>query len=227
MSTYIEIKQIFKRPLTDIAKELGYPDSTICVLSGDEELLKEKYPETYANAIECKHHRDSRTPMQYAMDLSASWLMEDFIIRKLRDCGLDIRGAGNDKERSLLPSTKVASANSDCIVEHNGIIRNVEIMNDYKGYWSRFHKIDLRDDKYSRLKRDNTIFLGISTKDRKYILIDFSKESSAVYIPYHFAYNKPAYSIVITQEMLHNLSFKDIVETIEEFSVNYLNNKEE
>lgn len=48
MSIFSEIQQLFPdKSLQEIAKELNYPESTICVLSGNEQEVSSKYPEIY------------------------------------------------------------------------------------------------------------------------------------------------------------------------------------
>lgn len=213
MSTFSEIQQLFSKPLQEIAKELGYPDSTICVLSGSEVAVKTKYLAIYNNILSCLHNRDARTPMQYAMDLAASWVMEDYIIEQLKNNGLSVSRAGEDKERVVLAGKNVSS-NSDCLVEYNGKCRKLELMNDYKGYWNRYKKMDLRDDKFINLQNEKSLFLGVSTSDKKYLLLNFAKEINASYSSYHYAYHKPAYSIRITPDMLKALDYSDIARTI-------------
>ena len=139
MSIFREIQQLFSKPLQEIAIVLGYPDSTICVLSGSEVAVKTKYPAIYNNIQSCRHNRDARTPMQYALDLAASWVMEDYIIGQLKNNGLSVSRAGKDKERIILPDKNVSS-NSDCLVEYDGKSRHLELMNDYKGYWNRYKR---------------------------------------------------------------------------------------
>ena len=213
MSIFREIQQLFSKPLQEIAKELGYPDSTICVLSGSEVAVKTKYPTIYNNIQSCRHNRDARTPMQYAMDLAASWVMEDYIIEQLKNNGLSVSRAGKDKERIILPDKSVSS-NSDCLVEYDGKSRHLELMNDYKGYWNRYKKMDLRDDKFLKLQNEKSLFLGVSTSDKKYLLLNFAKETNAIYSSFHYAYHKPAYSIRITPDMLKDLDYSDIAKTI-------------
>lgn len=169
MSIFREIQQLFSKPLQEIAKVLGYPDSTICVLSGSKVAVKTKYPAIYNNIQSCRHNRDARTPMQYAMDLAASWVMEDYIIEQLKNNGLIVLKAGEDKERIILPDKNVSS-NSDCLVEYDGKSRHLELMNDYKGYWNRYQKMDLRDDKFLKLQNEKSLFLGVSTSDKKLLL---------------------------------------------------------
>ena len=213
MSTFSEIQQLFPKPLQEIAKELNYPKSTICVLSGNEPELISKYPETHRNIQSCHHNRDARSPLQYAMDLAASWVMEDYIIEQLRNNGLIVSRAVEDKERIILAGAKVSS-NSDCLVELDGKCRKLELMNDYKGYWNRYKKMDLRDDKFIKLQNEKSLFLGVSTSDKKYLLLNFAKEIDAVYNSFHFAYHKPAYSIKVTPNMLKVLDYSDIARAI-------------
>ena len=87
-------------------------------------------------------------------------------------------------------------------------------MNDYKGYWNRYKKMDLRDDKFLKLQNEKSLFLGVSTSDKKYLLLNFAKETNAIYSPLHYAYHKPAYSIRITPDMLKDLDYSDIAKTI-------------
>lgn len=213
MSTFSEIQQLFPKPLQEIAKELNYPESTICILSGNENEIISNYPKTHKNILSCRHNRDARTPMQYAMDLAASWVMEDYIIEQLKNNGLSVSRAGEDKGRIVLAGKNVSS-NSDCLVEYNGKSRNLELMNDYKGYWNRYKKMDLRDDKFLKLQNEKSLFLGVSTSDKKYLLLNFAKETNAIYSSFHYAYHKPAYSIRITPDMLKALDYSDIARTI-------------
>ena len=132
--------------LVPIAESLNYPESSISVLRGDMQELQEKHPQTYNNLMSCRHNRDTRTPLEYGQDLVASWLFEDYLMKKLSEVGLAIAGAGADKNREILPNVKV-SASSDCEVSYQGKTRGLEVMNDYTGWWKKTHHIDLRDQK--------------------------------------------------------------------------------
>lgn len=200
--------------LVPVATSLGYPESSICVLEGNIDLLAAKFPQTHANLMSCRHNRDSRTPIEYGQDLVASWIYEDTLMAELNNCGLEIVGAGADRNREILATAKVSAA-SDCCVSSGGSSRKLEIMNDYKGYWSKYRRIDLRDDKFNKLGRENSIFLGVAPQEKKYVIIDFANNVNAKYIPSHFPYGyKPAYQIAITQEQLKDLDFKAIAQEI-------------
>lgn len=198
--------------LVSVATKLGYPESSICVLRGNIDLLAAEYPETYKNLMSCRHNRDNRTPIEYGQDLVASWIYEDSLMAELKKCGLEIVGAGADKNREILANAKVSAA-SDCCVSSGESSRKLEIMNDYKGYWSKYNRIDLRDDKFNKLERENSIFLGVVPQEKKYIIIDFGKKVEAKFIPSHYPYGyKPVYQIAITRDQLKVLDFNEIAQ---------------
>ena len=88
--------------LVPVAASLGYPDSSICVLKGDIDLLAAEFPQTHANLMSCGYHKDGRTPIEYGQDLVASWIYEDSLMAELTKKGLQITGAGADKKREIL-----------------------------------------------------------------------------------------------------------------------------
>lgn len=200
--------------LLEKAKSLGYPESSICILSGDEALLKSKYPEAHKNLFSCNHNRDRRTPMEYGQDLVASWLFEDMLMDNLQKAGVSVVGAGADKNREVLSNAKV-SASSDCLVSYNGKERLLELMSDYTGYWAKYHKMELRDSKFTKMQESKSLFLGISTTDNKYILLDMSEEFDFTFIPSYFLYGgKPAYSVKLPKESMKDLDFSKLAEKI-------------
>ncbi len=200
--------------LIEKAKAFGYPGSSICILEGDEKKLQHDFPTAYNNLMSCNHHRDRRTPMEYGRDLVASWLFEDYLMERLQDEGISVSGAGADKNREVLPNAKVSSS-SDCLVEYNGKERLLELMSDYTGYWATYKKMELRDSKFTKMQESKSLFLGVSTVDQKYILLDMSERFDFTFIPSYFLYGgKPAYSIKLAQNLLKNLDFKQIAEDI-------------
>jgi hypothetical protein len=195
MGAYKNLPYFLGKDLVSIAREMDYSQSNILILEGNIHALKEQYPDVYSALITCTHNRDARTPLEYAQDLVASWLFEDYICDILNENGLETSKAGADKERVILSSKKV-SASSDTTITFGGHSRLVEIMTDYGGYWARNKVIDLRDSKFNELCKTKSIFLGFSTTDKKFILIDCSKPVEARFIRSHFPYGgKPAYQI--------------------------------
>ncbi len=199
------------------AKAYCYPPSSISILEGDEIKLKREYPSVYNNLMSCNHNRDKRSPMEYGRDLVASWLFEDYLIEHLQCEGISVSRAGTDKNREVLPNTKV-SASSDCLIIYNGRERFLEIMSDYTGYWTSRNKMELRDSKFSKMHESKSLFLGISAVDQKYLLLDMSKDFDIMLIPAYIPYGrKPAYTIKLSKDLLKDFNFRHIADDIKNF----------
>ena len=88
-------------------------------------------------------------------------------------------------------------------------------MNDYGGFWSNVGKLHLRDDKFNKLAKEKSIFLGVAPQDKKYIIIDFANPVQSQLIPRHSPFGgKPAHEISITQDQLIDLDFNAIAKEI-------------
>lgn len=213
MGAYQHIKELYPN-LVERAKLYNYPDSSVCILEGDIARLECEFPVIYNNLCSCRHNRDIRTPMEYGQDLVSSWLFEDILMDNLKKAGINLEGVGADKSREVLPNTKV-SASSDCIVSFNGKNRLLELMSDYTGYWAKYKKMELRDSKFTKMRESNSLFLGISTTDKKYILLNMSSNLDVKFIASYFLYGgKPAYSIKFAKEQLMDIDFAQIAEDI-------------
>lgn len=200
--------------LIEKAKSYGYPESSVCILEGDMKKLECEFPVAYNNLMSCNHHRDRRTPIEYGQDLVASWLFEDYLMENLQAQGISVSGAGADKNREVLSNAKV-SASSDCLVCYKGKQRLLELMSDYTGYWAKYKKMELRDSKFTKMQESQSLFLGISTVDHKYILMDMSGDFDVTFIPSYFLYGgKPAYSIKLSPNLLKDLDFAQIASDI-------------
>ena len=214
MAAFNQLNAYYKQGIVQKAKELNYSDANVLILLGDEEALKSKYPDVYANLLTCKHNKDSRTYIKYAQDLVASWVFEDDLMSQLAAGGLIIQGAGADKERKILSRAKV-SAGSDFLVSWQGKQVLLELMSDYSGYWKRNGYLDLRDSKYNKLKNSSSLFLGISTQDQKFLFLDFSTDIDATFVEHHPPYGfKPAYQVHFDRENLLPFDVKRLVEVI-------------
>ena len=214
MGAFNHLYSYYPEGLVPKAKALNYSESNILILAGDEQRLKTEYPDVYANLLSCGHNKDGRSYMEYAQDIVASWVFEDDVMAQLTAGGLIIEGAGADKERVILSHRNV-SASSDCLVSWKGKRVLLELMSDYTGYWTRNGRMDLRDDKYGKLKRSASLFLGISTLDKKFIFLDFSTDVDATFIPSHRPYGyKPAYQIKFDRTSLLPFNVEQLVEII-------------
>lgn len=213
MGAYKNLPSFIGSDLESIAKKLKYSQSNVLILKGELNRLKNEYPEVYNALMSCSHNRDARTPLEYAQDLVASWIFEDYLCKIISDNGMDIQKSGAYRERVILSNKKV-SASSDTLITYNGKRRLVEIMTDYGGYWARNKVIDLRDSKYEELCRSKSLFLGFSTIDSKFILIDCALPIEAKFIPRHFPYGgKPAYQIKCNG-LLQNFTPQNLVNAI-------------
>lgn len=212
MSAFTQLSALLG-DLTVIARKLNYPASSICVLEGDLKVLGRDYPETASNLISCSHNMDDRSAIVYGQDLVASWIYEDYLMHELKEAGLEVTGAGADKNREILRSNKV-STDSDCLVSFEGHERGLELMNDHKGYWEKYHKFHLRDNKYQKILNTQSIFLGVSTFNGTYFLIDDISAFPAKFSPYHFSWHKPAQELTIPKDALKPVDFTQIAQDI-------------
>lgn len=216
---YTMLEKFFTEPIITIAKKFNYSEDNILILENNEIELEKQYPETYSNLLSCKHNRDCRTPMQYAQDLVCSWIFEDYLMAELENKGLEINLSGEDRNRKILKSTKVSSS-SDYLVSVNNKLIYIELANDYTGYWQTKKQCDLRDDKFLHIKKgvegaDYSFLLGIDFKNTCYFLVDVNNdENNITYIPFHYAYHKPVYSINLKNIKLEYFSIDNIYNSI-------------
>ena len=214
---YYGLQDFFGKPLVEKAEELGYTLDNILILKGKMEELRVKYPEIYNNLYTCNHNRDRRTPEEYAKDLVASWIFEDYIVYCLQNDDFDLKLDGADKERHILAHSSVKS-DSDFVLTRKGVSVQIELATDYFNYWKTYGKIDLRDSKYKKLADSGSLLLGISILDRTFFIIDFRDgDVRAKYIPNHRPYGfKPAYSINFKEAgtVFHTFSEANIIKEI-------------
>ena len=204
MGAFRGVSAFFHNQLVDLARNLGYAEHNILILQGDMQALEARYPQTYANLRSCRHHADNRSSLAYAQDLVASWLFEDYFVTTFSTDACMIRLAGADRERQLLPNSRVSTGSDYEVCDAAGHTRRMELMNDYQGFWARTGKMHLRDNKYNQLRRSRSLFVAIDTLGYRFTLLDFGQEVPATYIPSHRFYGgKPAYELSIrVEEML-------------------------
>lgn len=215
---YTMLEKFFDDTMINIAKKMGYSEDNILILENNVDKLKEDYRDTYDNLKSCRHNRDSRTEIEYAQDLICSWIFEDYLIYNLKLNGIDANLSGADFERKILQSSSVSSK-SDLVV--NGIDKKVyiELVNDYRGYWLKNNKVDLRDDKYLHIKNlssgnNKSFLLGVDFCNKKFFLFDINNNNDVKYESFHYAYKKPAYSISLKNTTYYDFSFEKICEQI-------------
>lgn len=214
MGAFSGVSQFFGRPLDQVASELGYDEDNILILRGDQKGLMANYPITYNNMVSCMHHADRRTSLEYAQDLVASWLIEDFFLINLSSDYYGISLDGADKNRKILSNART-SASSDFLISRPGFQIRLELMNDYTGYWMKNQVLHLRDAKNTQLQRTGSLFVAIAVPSSGFAIYDFREEVSARYIPSHSLYGgKPAYEIQIPRSMLRPIVENSIEQAI-------------
>lgn len=215
---YRSLTKLYKKPLVDIAKKLNYSRSNIYILENNFEQLKIEFPNVWNTIISCQHNMDKRTPEEYALDLVSSWLYEDTILSYLNANDYIVKLDGSDANRQILINSKVSS-NSDYIVIKNDVTRHIELINSYTPYWEKTKKIDLRDNKYNKIKSSNSLLLCIDIYSKKFYIIDLSiaSDENVRYIPFHKPYGKPAYQINISSLYSHTFSIKNLIIELDKF----------
>lgn len=205
------------RDIAEQAQLLDYSRENLLILQSDEQTLRAEFPEAYRNLLSCVHQRDGRTPMAYGQDLVASWVVEDWVLDLLRCAGCQVWGAGADRERRVLPNSKVGSA-SDFRVHLDQSSFPMEFMCDYTGFWRRSHVLHLRDSKFLRLKQEGAVFLGVDALGRRAILLDFRRPvPGAQFLPSHRPYGgKPAWAVPCPEALSFPLTVQEIARRLRE-----------
>lgn len=209
--------------LPELARKLGFAMDNILILEGDEEGLKERFPDTYNAAISCMHNMDIRTPIAYAKDIVASWIFENFFVKKgnqtIKKLGLNAEMvlSGGDKDRKLLPGIRVSSS-SDCCFIYDGVKVPVEIVCDYTGYFKKQKRMDLRDDKYEKLSSEGSVLIGVITPEAEFIMADFSSDQPSE-VRYHDLWHKYVHTVPIGKNIsLLPFSMQSVIENLVEMA---------
>jgi len=124
---------------------------------------------------------------------------------------------GADKERKILPNSKVSSDSDFCINIHDKLI-NIELVNSYTNYWKAYQRIDLRDNKFEKLKDKQAILVCIDIYNKEFYLIDLKQNNDNIkYISYHQPYGKPAYQIFLNNTKVFSFTIKNLIEQLTRF----------
>jgi hypothetical protein len=183
------------------------------ILSDKFQQLERGYPELWSNLQSCKHNKDKRNIEQYAQDLVSSWVYEDVLFDQLSRY-FDINLGGSDKNRQILPKSKITS-NSDYIITYKNNAVSLELVNSYSNYWKKYKKIDFRDEKFLHLKNLKSIIACIDIFNKEFFLIDLRVDSKRFrYIPFHSPWKKSAYQFEINEIKATQLTIANLVQEI-------------
>jgi len=185
-----------------IIKNNWEEDAILCVNILNNTISVEN--QNYLNEkLNLSHLRDRRTPVEYACDLILGWVIEDGIVDILNSLKIKSELNSADRNRKFLKKPK--SSSDLKIKNHQGKTILIELVKDYTSYWSRNGSIELRDNKYNNLKNENSILLGIDFKNNEFFIMKID-EIEATFIPFHYPFRKPAYSIEIKKDDFHDLN---------------------
>ena len=121
------------------------------------------------------HHKDSRNPLHYALDLIIGWLSEDIIFYFLKSNGISLKYFGKDQQREILTSRDV-SADSDFVISTKDTDFQLELMIDWNNYWRRYNVCNVRASKIEKLIHSSGIFLGVDAHTGDCIYSHFHTE---------------------------------------------------
>lgn len=162
------------------------------------------------------HLRGDRSGAEYAADLVLGWMVEDGFKLWAYRAGLTAVHAGHDKNREFLRPGKISAASDFTIGKSDQ--RRLELATDYKGYWKRANKWDMRDSKFQKLKQEQALIFLIDVMHVQGAVIDLSKSEDYdfEYLPFHFQYKKPAWALKKVREYLVPLdeAVRSLVETV-------------
>jgi len=194
------INKYFKGFIVEQAKHLNYSAENVLILEYKFKELSSKYMTTYKNIVSCKNQRDKREPLEFARDIIANWIFEDFVLDLLSNDSLKVVLSGGDKNREILHALNVTH-DSDFIIKKDGKKYKLELMANYTSYWLKFKKFHLRNDKFDKLIKSKSLLLGVCTENKKFILLDFINPPLAKHMDKHPDYDKPAKEIEIDSTM--------------------------
>lgn len=202
------LSKLYKKPLWQVAKKLGYNESNVLILQDNFDELKIKYPNVWQIIISCAHNKDKRSFEDYSKDLVSSWIFEDTLLHYIKKFGINIKLNGSDVRRNILSNIQIKS-DSDYVITLNKIKRNAELITSYTNYWKLNNRIDLRDNKYLKLKQSNSLVICVDLYNRNFFILDLNN-TYAKYIEHHKPYNKSAYQIYLDNKPI-NFTIKNLI----------------
>lgn len=174
------------------------------LLSGE---LSDEEAEAVKEKLDLYHLRDRRTPVQYAVDLVLGWVIEDALINFIEEeTSLTPKRASADRQREFLPRKEIEATPDLFFEDQRGKEVYIEVATDYTGFWAREDKCHLRDEKYTRVKEEDGLLLGIDTENEQFFIFPV-EEVPVTYIKSHYPYGgKPAYEIDLESVEFHRFS---------------------
>lgn len=211
MGAYLKASLVLPQSVLATAREYNYSKANYLILARRNKQLQKEFPQVWADIQSCVHCADGRQPIEYARDLVASWLIEDYFLHILLDAGYEIESAGTDKQRRILSQCQVG-ADCDFQVFLEGRKIQVEFLCDYTGYWKKNGHLDLRDEKYKKLRSQHAFGFGVDILGKQAILLDFRQDIPGTRkISSHKPFGgKPAYAVPCSGSLFFVLSPEEL-----------------
>lgn len=186
-----EIEKIIRAYGSEIFPE--GPEKKRCFEEVVRKELSEEVYEYMEDKCSLAHHRDSRLPYEYGVDLILGWLIEDAIILLLEEKGKKAILSGHDRFREFLHPRKISTQPDIKFMGKSGP-KTLEIFSDWKGTWRTKDHADLRDNKFKKLKEHETVMVGIAPLTDEGFIMDFAKGNYGFEESFIPAYRKLGYT---------------------------------
>lgn len=124
------------------------------------------------------YHRDTRSSVEYGIDLALGWLIEDALAHRLKRAGAKVSLTGHDREREYLLAHEI-SQEPDLRISWLEAERRVEVMCDWLDTWRTRDHLDLRDRKFARLQSEKALLFGIAPGSASGLVLSAAAESGA------------------------------------------------
>ena len=85
MGAYQNASQLLPKPVLAMAREVNYSKENYLILARRNKQLQKEFPQIWENIQGCAYCADGRAPIEYARDLVASWLVEDYFLHLLME----------------------------------------------------------------------------------------------------------------------------------------------
>lgn len=205
------VENNFDLSFEEFIEEENWEESTeLCSNVLSDGLTKED--RDYLNEkLDLAHLKDSRRPVEYACDLIVGWVLEDGILRILKEeMELETTLSSADKNRKFLKSPDATPDMT--VIKSDGTKIPLELAQDFTGYWQRKGKIDLRDNKYVNIKEEDGVLLGLDFENEDFFVVDISETDGHSH--YHPPFGKEAYTFGFDGIEFHDL--EDMKEVLTE-----------
>jgi hypothetical protein len=125
--------------------------------------------------------KDGRSSLEYGLSLIFGWFIEDIIVKWLEDNELIVNKIGSDANRVFLKARNITTdLDIEVLNPLTGKSEKFDIYNDSRDYWVKNNKMDVRENKWNALVREQAAMLCISSAG--FAIIDTT-------MPYEMAQN--------------------------------------